>query len=457
MQKFILCVSFFFFLISNVFAQTQHFSPIGSAKPLLADSSSCIELTNGKTTGQTGCAWEANNTFDFSKDYSYDFHVNLGSNPNGADGMSFVIHNDPAGRNACGGTGGGLGAANIQKSIIFEIDTYWNTEDRDDKIAGSACSGGASADHLDIWLNGNINQSNNTCCPCNATCGAVPPCTDYRVNTAGAVPLKNGAAFYNIKNKKWHIMRVSWSVASSTLSITILSEDLGTTYGTIGYILTNPIAYFGTNNPYFGFTASTGGLTNRHMFCLPLEFSLPIHLLTFQLEKVAISKLMLSWLCPAKVLEKQYVLEKSSDLNRWREIYSVENDQKSNSSKAYQFIDQELLTKSTYYRLKGLDEQGKFSFSKTIAYTPKTASEFTFSPNPADHQLQFQISPELFSYKSEIRLLDMQGKTIASKLTNISTTPEELIFNTENLPEGLYLLKFTSDLLVTNRLVHIKH
>jgi hypothetical protein len=45
------------------------------------------------------------------------------------------------------------------------------------------------------------------------------------------------------------------------MTASILNSALTITYGTITATF-NPLTVFGTNTPYFGFTASTGGLSN---------------------------------------------------------------------------------------------------------------------------------------------------------------------------------------------------
>ena len=55
---------------------------------------------------------------------------------------------------------GSLGAGGITNSLIVEIDTYLNYEDRDDFNTNFiGCSGTEDPDHLDLWYNGNINPN----------------------------------------------------------------------------------------------------------------------------------------------------------------------------------------------------------------------------------------------------------------------------------------------------------
>jgi len=118
--------------------------------------SGCGQLTSA-SNDQNGAIWDADDLLDFSGDFTYDFIVNLGANDAGADGMAFVMHNDPSGLATTGTSGGSLGAGGIANSLIVEIDTYLNTEDRDDNLSSVICSGGVEPDHLDIWTNGTVN------------------------------------------------------------------------------------------------------------------------------------------------------------------------------------------------------------------------------------------------------------------------------------------------------------
>src|SRR5262249_7293239 len=71
---------------------------------------------------------------DLSKTFDIMFDINVGNNDNGADGMAFVLHNDPLGNQALGGLGGNLGMFGIKNGVGIEFDTYDNTEAPNDIV-----------------------------------------------------------------------------------------------------------------------------------------------------------------------------------------------------------------------------------------------------------------------------------------------------------------------------------
>ena len=67
-----------------------------------------------------------NQRIDLSYDFQASFDLYLGKNANGADGMAFVLQNDPLGAKALGGDGGNYGAVGIKNGLGIAFDTFQN-------------------------------------------------------------------------------------------------------------------------------------------------------------------------------------------------------------------------------------------------------------------------------------------------------------------------------------------
>ncbi|MEM7455134.1 MAG: DUF4347 domain-containing protein [Planctomycetota bacterium] len=151
---------------------------------------------------------------NLGSDFTMSFQAYFGTNDQGADGMTFVLHNDPAGSNATGSSGQGLGAAGISNGVSIEFDTHKNT-------------GESVFDHTAI------------------------------VGTEAGDVLSSSVDFPNLEDGQWHDVVVSWDASTQTLSFTL---D-GTTAGSVTGDLVN--SYFGGSDlVYFGFTGATGARSN---------------------------------------------------------------------------------------------------------------------------------------------------------------------------------------------------
>jgi hypothetical protein len=154
---------------------------------------------------------------DLRADFSLSFNVFLGANDGGADGLAFVLHNDPLGAAAIGGGGGRLGAAGLADGVALEFDTWQN--------------GGTFADIANDhagWFD-----------------------TDTQSSVSTLLDLGN------IEDGAWHEAQVAWNAQAQTLSYSIDGIQGATLAGNL------IDTYFGGSDfVYFGFTGSTGGATN---------------------------------------------------------------------------------------------------------------------------------------------------------------------------------------------------
>lgn len=192
----------------------------GNATQLAANEA---RLTSDAAT-QAGQMWSRGKV-DFGKSFTLSYRANLGSkDAAGADGIAAVFHNSPAGLNATGSTGSGIGAQGIANGLVLEIDTYFN----------EGTFGDIVNDHGQIWM-----ASNQT-----AT-GFLTTATDLG----------------NLEDGAYHNVVITWNSTTKNLSYTV---D-GINAGLYTFPAANPItSYFGgASKVFFGYTASTGGSFNE--------------------------------------------------------------------------------------------------------------------------------------------------------------------------------------------------
>lgn len=407
---------------------TSEYSLVGSASTV----SGCVTLT-AANSNETGCAWDVNSNFDFTSSFTYDYTINLGSNDAGADGLAFVIQNDPKGLCACGTAGGGMGAEGISNSIIIEIDTYLNYEDRDDGISGVSCSGGPDPDHIDLWLNGNVNPS--------GVCGSSP---GARIIPA-AIPLMFNSAFYNIENGADHKLRIGWAPGGATGTLTATIMDAGGTisYGTLSYVF-NPITVFGTNFPYFGFTASTGALSNQQGACLP-QTLLPVQLVYLK-AKCNNANVVLQWQTASEWNSNHFSIERSPDAVDFMEVATVRSAGTSADPHSYEWTDPKPLTGTAYYRLAEVAEDGNKTYSGVVSTDCSHAEPTTLNAFLDESgQIVFSMNGNMPG-EGVVSLIDLNGRTLISKpVSTLTSTGDHFEIGTGKLPAGTYLVTLRCD------------
>lgn len=203
----------------------QNYTILGNATPL--GGCNCFRLT--PDANDQGGAIFQNNTINLNNSFDFSFNVMLGCN-NGndaADGIVFVLTNNP---NGLGAAGGGLGYAggNQPYSLGVEFDTYQNGD-----------VGDPSYDHIGIESGGNVTH-----------------------NVAGAVAALTNQG--NIDNCQQYAVRIVWDVNQNRFRVYfngVLRQDISIPNMVNTYFGGNPIVNW-------GWTGSTGGGTNDQQVCV---------------------------------------------------------------------------------------------------------------------------------------------------------------------------------------------
>ena len=182
----------------------------------------CYRMTKD-TVDQVSAIWSVS-TIDLTQPQDLNFKTYHGTKDTwGADGMVFVLQPNPT---AIGTGGNGLGYAGINNSIGVEMD-IWNSS--------PTVPTDIAADHLGIHGDG---------------------VHDHALS-GGPVALPN------IEDGAWHTLRILWDPTLMTLGV-IYDGTPYTSY--TGDIVTD---HFGGNpNVHFGFSASTGGVSNEQRVCM---------------------------------------------------------------------------------------------------------------------------------------------------------------------------------------------
>ncbi len=310
-EKIIIVLFTGFILSSNSFLLHAQ-NPFIPKYQAVKRSERCFTVTYEKNN-QFGSVWWSDKV-DFSRDTLFNFVVYMGKDDGGADGLAFVMHDDPrdtitdasqkviisgAGtwdlQAATGDDGGGLGYAmhnsrvgpntipgphgpgdspenhKIQRSVAVEIDT-WDNGDVQDGAAGPDGNGVAQPlslykgqDHTAVVYNGDMYKGQQLI-------------TDGKGNKGRILPLKPSYAFgnNNIEDSRCYTFQVRWHVNNNGTQELQLWADIydgSTNTNNLQLIMTHTDniitkVFGGKSLLRFGFTGSTGGARNEQTICL---------------------------------------------------------------------------------------------------------------------------------------------------------------------------------------------
>ncbi len=119
----------------------------------------------------------------------------------------------------------------------------------------------------------------------------------------------------------------------------------------------------------------------------------------------------------------------------------------------YQFTHLNIPVGYLYYRIKQIDTDGSFTYSKIVLLNNKSGnSGFVIYPNPAGNTISISAA-DFVETRAVIELYDAVGRLLVSKTMSLST--EEI--NTSLLPDGTYLLKILSKDYSSSQKIIVHH
>lgn len=135
---------------------------------------------------------------------------------------------------------------------------------------------------------------------------------------------------------------------------------------------------------------------------------------------------------------------KNSELQNWKVIGFVEGYGNSNSPKEYNFLDENIHSGYYSYRLKQIDNDGQFEYSKIVEINIDVPAEFTLEqnyPNPFNPttSLQYAISR---GQLVTLIVYDVLGREIAKLVDEFKPAGKYVIeFDGSNLTSGIYFYR----------------
>lgn len=162
---------------------------------------------------------------------------------------------------------------------------------------------------------------------------------------------------------------------------------------------------------------------------------LPVTLVSFDGNKVE-NTALLSWKTSFETNSSSFDVQRSRTGQDWETMGSVAAQGENRDVFNYSFVDSKPWSGNNLYRLKMIDQDGTFTFSKWINMNFDIIANAEVFPNPVVDKLNLEISD--WSQISAVQLYNIAGKPVYEA----RNTPVSSI-DVKNLPSGMYVMHIT--------------
>ncbi len=169
---------------------------------------------------------------------------------------------------------------------------------------------------------------------------------------------------------------------------------------------------------------------------------MPVELLSFK-AKYTNGVVKLSWATASEYNNNRFEVEHSTDGRNFTTIGEVAGNGNSNSKLTYSFTDEDAKTGINYYRLRQVDHDGAFEYSKTVALKVTASSSKTIAqvyPTVATTFVTVDIAPAAGA--CNITITDAAGRQVA-QLSHVAGNGQQV--STQNLSTGVYFVTITNN------------
>lgn len=171
---------------------------------------------------------------------------------------------------------------------------------------------------------------------------------------------------------------------------------------------------------------------------VPAAASLPVRLTGFTGRIVNENSIRLDWTTAAELNSNKYIIEKSTDGKNFYAIGEIGAAGNSARQLSYQFTDKVAGSSNVFYRLKQVDIDEKFEYSKVVYVNVGKGNTTVTSvfPNPFKNEIQLVgISAAELNQKN-VRLFNATGQQVSFRISGANA-----ITINDQAKAGIYILK----------------
>ncbi len=171
---------------------------------------------------------------------------------------------------------------------------------------------------------------------------------------------------------------------------------------------------------------------------------LPVSWLYFSGERIENGHIMLYWATATEINSDYFVIQRSQTGEDFITRGVAIGSGNTNQVVSYEFPDKDVDSETWYYRLKQVDYDGQYEYSKTIVIAgTQEEQELKVFPNPAASQVTV-IFPEPLIKDTKLHLYKSPGQKVQS-LTLPAYTRQHTLEFSPDMAKGLYFIKIDGE------------
>lgn len=243
------------------------------------------------------------------------------------------------------------------------------------------------------------------------------------------------------------------SLAASTNYFIVLSSSSGV-YNVRNTSTGNISTADGFSAPNTTYTRGTSDISwnavgsNRFKFSLTASNPSPVILNFFEGQIIG-NQNFLQWQTGTELYNSGFEIQRSPSGQNWEVMGFIEGQGTTTESNDYFWYDENPLSAANFYRLKQIDFDGQFEYSKIIVLQNGEKEEQRVFPNPA-RDTYLSYSPIAFGLAQEINLYNINGRLIKKEKTLNGR------FDISGIPTGTYIISFISKTENFNQIIIIE-
>lgn len=256
----------------------------------------------------------------------------------------------------------------------------------------------------------------------------------------------------NYNNGNWHFVTITRNKTAGTITLYMAGVQVVTTSGTTTAALSAPSSIRLASNPCAPTGVYTGAIDDIVLYNRVLSasevtslynqlnaFVLPLRWVSFAAYSQN-SHAVLKWEVESVVNNDRFEVEHSTDGNVFSKKGSIADGDgiRTGGQTSYTFLDKSAARGNNWYRIRQVDRDGKFTFSKSINLNlDNRASGFQLGSNPAKNDLVIINKGQLRI--SQVQISDLSGRLVLN--TKMQSTGNVTLTGTGSLKPGYYLLR----------------